>query len=260
MNSTARNTKDRKGGFRSSRFATTALASLTLAAFVFQGPAVADHERHFNGFVLADAADHSDTVGVNDGKLQVGDEAGPLTVDGTVSVGNAGGPLEVTGDVTVGDGSGPLTVDGNVLVGDGTGPLTVDGLVDLAGPVSLDGPVAAQPAPAAIPIVAWFENQFNSGSPGAPSHQVYQGAVGTTHLAISSITLTGQVNGALIVSSTDCAGNFTGTLLFSFVQGSSMTHFPFPEPLVVPGRCLEVTQSTDFGGALVWGTIGGYEL
>lgn len=257
MHTDARNTKDRKRGFLSSRFATTALASLTLAAFVFQGPAAADHEKHFNGFVLADAADHSDTVGVNDGKLQVGDEAGPLTVDGTINVGNSGEPIEITGDVLVGDGTGPLTVDGDVLVGDGTGPLTVDGTVDLAGPVT------TQPGVPAKPIVASFEEQFNAAGQqfGAPSHQVHEGSANTTHLAISSITLTGQVNGTLILQATDCAGNVTGGLyFFTFVQASSMTHFPFPQPLIVEGRCLELTQSTDFGGALVWGTIGGYEI
>jgi hypothetical protein len=233
------------------------LASLMLAAFAFQAPAAADHNQHVHAFLLADADNHSNTANILNGKLQVGDEAGPLTVDGTINVGNSGDPIEVTGDVLVGDGSGPLTVDGDLLVGDGTGPLTVDGTVDLAGPVT------TQPGVPTTPIVASFEEQFNAAGQqfGSPSHQVHEGAANTTHLAISSITLTGQVDGTLIVRATDCSGNFTGGLyFFTFVHGSSMTHFPFPQPLIVEGRCLELTQSTDFGGALVWGTIGGYEI
>jgi hypothetical protein len=156
---------------------------------------------------------------VTDGRLQVGDGTGPLTVNGNVNVGNLPNPQPIAGTVNVVHTAGaPIAVAGTVDVENTAGaPIDVRGTV-----LSHQG---IQPDP-------W--DTFAAGA-GTSTLTLFDAPSGNVDLGVTSLTLTNTgdtIDTVTIEVSGNCQAGQGGHLTEVSVPPQQTMHLEYPQPLL----------------------------
>ena len=177
---------------------------------------------------------------VSDGRLQVGDGTGPLTVNGNVNVGNLPNPQPIAGTVNVQQTAGAPALAVQVANTAGA-PVPVDGAFTIRAPIPAD-PWHAFVQGNDVTTLTLFD------SPGA-----------NTDLGISSFTIVNAgdvVDTVKVEISGNCQAAPGGEITELTVGPGQTSHVEYPQPLVAhlaTGTACVVAQVNGNGATRITG-------